>query len=415
MLLLCKEILLTESSSSNSTLHSSNAAAIASALWDSADFEGALLHNERAIAENASDIEALHGMGRLKLAHNELAAAVLCLEQAYGISLTLASGNRFSQRICRDLAWAYYRLDRFDLAARYFSLLPEQDAFVAQLQAFGDKVPYRFSADVQEIALPFLGTDPLPIVTVVIGGKEHAFVIDSGSGQLVLDSHFLRELNLPNYGTQEVRFASGQKAPVGYTMLPNIMLGEALIRDVPAEVMDIRRFAPQISGFIGTTFLQRFHVLYDFAGQVLRLRPKRLSSFPQFDKMTVTPFMLFDGHLMLTQAKLNQHETIAYIASGMAGGAFTVPNSTVKQASLLTHHNILEGVSAGGSSSLEAVRAKELCLGEFCRHNMEGFAGFFPAELEWRYGFRIGALVSHVFLKQNLWGLDFKKMKMYFS
>lgn len=406
---------MTVTSSNNLTSHSSNAAAIASALWDSADFAGALMHYERAIRENPSDIEALHGMGRLKLAHNELAAAVLCLEQAYGLSLTLARSNRLSQRICRDLAWAYYRLDRFDLAAQYFALLPEQDAFVAQLQAFGNTVPYRFSADLQEVALPFLGTDPLPIVTVVIGGKEHAFVIDSGSGQLVIDSHFLRELDLPSYGIQDVRFASGQKAPVSYTILPSIMLGEAVIGDVPAEVMDIRRFAPQISGFIGTTFLQRFHVLYDFAGQVLRLRPKRLSPFTQFENMTTVSFMLFDGHLMLSRAKINQHETIAYIASGMAGGAFTVPDSTVQQASLTNHDQTLEGISAGGTTSLMMVQAKQLCLAEFSRQNIEGFAGFFPAELEWRYGFRIGALLSHAFLKQNFWGIDFKKMKMYFN
>lgn len=406
---------MTATSSSNLTLHSSNAAAIASALWDSADFDGALIHYQRAIDENSSDMEALHGMGRLKLAHNELAAAVLCLEQAHGLSLNLASGNRLSQRICRDLAWAYYRLDRFDLAAQYFALLPEQDAFVAQLQAFGHTVPYRFSADLEEIALPFLGTDPLPIVTVVIGGKEHAFVIDSGSGQLVLDSHFLRELDLPSHGIQEVRFASGQKAPISYTILPSIRLGETVIRDVPAEVMDIRRFAPQISGFIGTTFLQRFHVLYDFAGQLLRLRPKRLPPFAQFDEMTTASFMLFDGHLMLTPAKVNQHETIAYVASGMAGGAFTVPSSTIQQAALFSHENTLEGISAGGTTSLKTVQAKQICLGQFCRYEMEGFAGFFPAELEWRYGFRIGVLVSHAFLMQNLWGIDFKKMKMYFN
>ena len=406
---------MTVSNSTNSTLHSSNAAAIASALWDSADFSGALAHYERALRENPSDMEALHGMGRLKLAHNELAAAVLCLEQAYGLSLSLASGKQLSQRICRELAWAYYRLDRFDLAAQYFALLPQQDVLVAQLQAFGDRTPYRFSADLEEIALPFLGTDPLPIVTVVVGGKEHAFVIDSGSAQLVIDSQFLRELALPSYGIQDVRFASGQKAAVSYTILPSIMLGEAVIRDVPAEVMDIRRFAPQISGFIGTSFLQHFHILYDFGGQVLRLRPKRQSPFTQFGKMTTVPFMLFDGHLMLTHAKINQHETMAYIASGMAGGAFTVPDSTVQQAVLTSDDKTLDGVSAGGTSSLMMVRAETLSLGEFCRHDIDGFAGFFPAELEWRYGFRVGALVSHAFLKQNFWGIDFKTMKMYFN
>lgn len=401
--------------SNREILRSSNAAAIASALWDSADFAQAAIHYERALQEDANDLEALHGYGYLKLVHNELAAAALLLEQAHALVMNLAGGGRdqLSQRIVQDLAWTYYRLDRFDLAAEYFAVLPGKEGLTAQLRAFGSTSPYRIS-DVKEIAIPFLGTDPLPIITLVIGGKEHAFVIDTGSGQLVIDSSFLREVKLPNYGLDHVKFANGQEYPVGHTIIPEVRLGEAVIHHVPAEVMDIRRFAPQISGFIGTSFLQRFHLLFDFAGQVFRLRPKRVKPFEQFEEMLAVPFWLFDSHLMLARCDINHHQTMAYITTALAGATFTVPNSTFKQANLTREKNTIEGISPTGSIELTRAKAEKLCLDQLCGQDMTGLVGFFPLELEWRYGFRIGALVSHTFFRyQNRWGIDFQKMRFY--
>lgn len=402
--------------SNHEILRSSNAAAIASALWDSADFSQAAIHYERALQENPHDLEALHGYGHLKLVHNDLAAAALLLEQAHTLAINLAGGGRdeFSQRIVRDLALTYYRLDRFDLAAEYFAILPGKEGLTAQLRAFGSTSPYRISSDVKEIAVPFLGTDPLPIITLVIGGREHAFVIDTGSGQLVIDSSFLREIKLPNYGLDEARFASGERAPVGHTIIPQVRLGEAVIHHVPAEVMDIRRFAPQISGFIGSTFLQRFHLLFDFTGQVFRLRPKRVKPFEQFKEMLAVPFWLFDSHLMLARSQINHHQTMAYITTALAGAAFTAPNSTFEQANLTRDKNTIEGISPTGSIELMRVKAEKLCLEQLCCEDITGLVGFFPAELEWRYGFRIGALVSHTFFRhQNRWGIDFKTMRLY--
>lgn len=395
--------------------HSSNAAAIASALWDSADIAGAGVQYERALHENPADLEALHGLGRVRLAQNDLAAALLFLEQAHALALTFAGGGRdeWAQRIRRDLAWACYRLERFDLAADLFAHLPDEAGLAGHLRAMAEVSPYRLPVEVEEIALPFLGTDPLPIVAAVIEGKEYALVLDTGSREVVVDASLLRTHSLPDHGTHEATFASGQRAPVGYTLLPALWLGEVALRDVPAEVMDIRRFAPQLSGLLGTAFLQRFHMLCDWEGQVLRLRPRRAVPFHAFAAMTEVPLLLMDGHLIVTPARLNEQETMAYVASGLAGGAFTVPASTVRQAGLDGGAASIEGVGAAGATLLHGVRAQRLCLGSWCREEVEGLGGFFPEALEWRYGFRIGAIVSHAFLMGRRWGIDFTRMRMY--
>lgn len=394
-------------------LKAGNAAAVAAALWDSGDFDGAALFFERAVRENPSDLEALHGMGRLKLAQNDLAAAIVFLEQAQALALSVAGGGRdeLSLRAKRDLAWAYYRLDRFDLAAALLEQLPQQQPLAQQLRAFGNRPPYQMAADVEEIALPFLGTDPLPVVTVVIGGKEHAFIIDTGAAQLTLDTAFLRELKLPSYGTTNARLASGTSAPLVYTIVPEITLGEATLYTIPAEVMDIRRYAPQISGFIGTNVLQRFHLLMDIEGEVLRLRPRRHQNPFATKGMMQMPLYWLDAHLLFTPLRLNQHNTITYLTTGLAGVDFAVPESTARQAQLRQAGG-LEGVSGGGSQAFEMVIAERVALGSWERTNVEGLLGFFPPELEWRYGFRVGAIASYALLRHKQIGINFDAMHL---
>jgi hypothetical protein len=398
-------------------VRSSNAAAIASALWDSADFRGAEQNYERAIREDDTDLEALHGLGRLKLAQHEAAAALVLLERALALVDRLPDGSReeMALRVGADLAWAYYRLDRFDLAAEQFGPLPGRVALAAQLRSFDERVPYRQERAGDELEVRFLGTFPLPIVSLTLGRQEYPFVLDTGSGQLVIDRSIQREMQLPDHGSETATFASGHRAPVGYTSIPSVMMGDWVLRDVPAEVMDVHGMAPQLAGLIGTSFLQRFNLLFDWEAERLRLRPRHAAPFAAYEEMTAVPFWFFDGHILLAPARINDHSTLAYIASGMAGAAFTVPESTVRQAALLESDLTMQGVGAGGVATIATVQAERLCLGDWCRGGQEGLAGFFPPDLEWRYGFRTGALISHEFLMGRRWGIDFEHGHLYFD
>jgi hypothetical protein len=398
-------------------VRSSNAAAIASALWDSADFRGAEQHYERAISEDDSDLEALHGLGRLKLAQHEAAAALVLLERALALAGRLPGDSRGEMmlRVRADLAWAYYRLDRFDLAAEQFAHLPGRAALAAQLRSFGERIPYRQERPSDELEVPFLGTFPLPIVSLTLGKQEYPFVLDTGSAQLVIDQSIQREMQLPDLGSETATFASGHRAAVGYTSIPSVMMGDWVLRDVPAEVMDVRGMAPQLAGLIGTSFLQRFNLLFDWEAERLRLRPRHATPFAAFEEMTAVPFWFFDSHILLAPARLEDHSTLAYLASGMAGSAFTIPESTMQQAGLQATELSMEGVGAGGTSTLATVRAGRLCLGDWCRADQEGLAGFFPGDLEWRYGFQVGALIAHEFLLGNRWGIDFQRGRLYFD
>lgn len=390
-------------------LAASNAAAIGAALWDSADFAGAGAAFERALHQQPDDLEALHGLGRLRLAQNDLAGATLLLERALERVVSWPDERRaeLERRVRRDLAWTLYRLDRFELAAEQMRGLPEMEALAAQLHAFGERVPYRMEVGIGEVEVPFWGTDPLPIVPLTIGGVERAFVLDTGSSQLVVDSSLLEEQGLPNFGTREVAFASGQRARIAHTIVPQLQVGELALHDVPAEVMELRRFAPQLFGLIGTNLLQRFHVHCDWNRQLLRLRPGRDAPFVEWATMTKVPFWYLDSHLLLARASLEGYPTMAFIASGMAGASFAVPPTTVAQAGLRHRAETMDGVGAAGATLLESVQARHLSLGDWDRSDVSGLVGFFPPELEWRFGFRVGALLGHSLLSGEQWGLDF--------
>jgi hypothetical protein len=220
---------------------------------------------------------------------------------------------------------------------------------------------------------------------VQIDGKEHAFVIDTGASQLTLDTAFLRELDLPVYGSAEARLASGSTAPVVYSRLSEMTLGDVTLFDI--------------------------HVLLDIEGEVLRLRPARFQMPFATTGMTENPLYWLDGHLLFTPLHINDHATLAYLATGLAGVEFTAPESTARQAHL-THAGEMEGVSAGAAEPYALVTAQRVALGQWERKDAEGLIGFFPPELEWRYGFRVGAIASFALLRHRRIVFDFAQMHL---
>ena len=64
----------------------------------------------------------------------------------------------------------------------------------------------------------------------------------------------------------------------------------------------------------------------------------------------------------------------------------------------------------GRWSAPQGSRRAALSLGEARREGLVGVAGVFPPQLERAYGFRIGGLVSHGFLRDYAVTFDFERM-----
>lgn len=387
------------------------------ALYDSAEFESAARQFERALERDSDDVEALRGLARLRLSENDCAGAILLLERALGVlNVTHAvMPSDVEQRVRYDLAWALYRVDRFDLAARHFHQLPGYQQIGRKLEAFGEHTPYRMPAEMPVIELPLLAADPLPFVSLTIAGREHILVVDTGGGELVLDITLLDELDLPRFGTRETTFAGGRRASVTHSILPRLSLDGVTIEDIPIEAVDIQSRAPQLSGFIGLNFLLHFRSTMDYAGQRLILAPST-STDSQVGEAADVPLRLFDDHILVAPGSINDHETQFVLASGMAGGAFTCPESTIMQAELdVNEEDAFGGVSVEGGEALVSLHAEQVRFGSIRREDVSGFAGGFSPSLEWRYGFRIGGIIAHDFLRPYTWTLDGENMVVQFE
>jgi hypothetical protein len=144
--------------------------------------------------------------------------------------------------------------------------------------------PARFDPTGAGLVIPFVFYDHLPMVTGLIDNLPARFDIDTGSrSELDITGPFVKAHDL------HARFAKGVSAVTGWGMggpsrsyvvrLPSLTLGSAppvlnsvagLSEDKGGSISD-----PNYEGNIGSGFLKRFVVTFDYAHQKMYLKPAR--------------------------------------------------------------------------------------------------------------------------------------------
>ena len=135
-------------------------------------------------AQDPKDFHAASQLGHIALLSNKLDDAEPWLRKA----LDLKHGDAEAKIM---LAETLYRKNDFFHAARALQGLGPDDAKLknyltlneAKLESFRDEDPYKFERDAGESTrLPFIKSDPLPVVNVrENGGGDVAFFIDTGA------------------------------------------------------------------------------------------------------------------------------------------------------------------------------------------------------------------------------------------
>ncbi|MBL8515314.1 MAG: hypothetical protein JNJ55_15075, partial [Betaproteobacteria bacterium] len=125
------------------------------------------------------------------------------------------------------------------------------------------------------------------------------------------------------------------------------------------------------------------------------------------------PMWLAGDHFILARGRIGAApEAMMFIDTGLAGPMFTAPESTLREAGIGISGSSYEGVSGGGPIKVTPVEAKFIALGPLEAHDVTGLAHAFPPSLERRFGFRIGGLISHGFLRPYAVTFDFVRMEM---
>ena len=162
-----------------------------------------------------------------------------------------------------------------------------------KLESFNAQTPYETDFDFDQAVIPFSVTEPLPFVRVVINGvHEGNFIIDTGGGELILDTAFAKECNAELFGPEKGNGFGGGKAGIfEHGKISTISLETLDVRNVPINTLSLRHIelaGIKIDGIIGTVFLYQFLSTIDYKKGCLVLRNKkniRLLTF--FSKLTV--------------------------------------------------------------------------------------------------------------------------------
>jgi hypothetical protein len=116
---------------------------------------------------------------------------------------------------------------------------------------------------------------------------------------------------------------------------------------------------------------------------------------------------------MVAEGRVNGGQPVVlFVDTGFAGGGFTCPESTLREAGITVDSSkVRESQGGGGGVRSVPLVVAELQLGSARQANIPGAFGLFPPSLEYGRGFRIGGLVSHVFFRSYALTLDFDAMR----
>lgn len=391
----------------------------ADGLFKTGNFGDAEKLYAKVATEDPKHYQAALRLGQIALLGNKLDDAQKWLAKAMAL-------KREENAPKALLAEVYYRRDDFAAAASLFAAAG-REAKAKKLESFTGSVPYQIEGGSQITSLKFINTDPLPLVKVRVNGSEEVnFLIDTGGGEVIIDTEFARKIGARQFGAHQWTFGGDQKADMGEGRVDSLMLGDFRVKNVPVNILSTRRFAAAangkpVDGIIGTIMLYHFVSTLDYPNGELNLRRrtagnlKRLEQQSASEKQIVVPFWLAGDHLMLAWGTLGKSKPVLfYVDTGLAGAAFTGPQSIIDEAGIqLPAEALGEGEGGGGKMKITPFVVSELSLGEARGQNLTGIFGPFPASIENSHGFRVGGLISHQFFKPYALTFDFDGMRFF--
>jgi len=122
--------------------------------------------------------------------------------------------------------------------------------------------------------VPLLDDGTRIACTVQIAGKPYAFLIDSGSGNVLLDSRVAQAAGIGEQGALEVRGAV-RMGGLHVGVLPRLNIGTAALEDLVVSTLDLGVAAGhmRLDGILGYPFFASSMVQLDFVHHVMRFGP----------------------------------------------------------------------------------------------------------------------------------------------
>lgn len=366
------------------------------------------------IYDELADCAALYPDMRahIDLRRGYLALLANRLDSAQSYLAHIAPDHRLYTRAAGYLAEAAIRRDDYARAAPLLAHTGRA-AKAAHLCAFS-LPPYRQES--ASATLEFVAHEPLPAVVLAVNGKRAWFVLDTGTGDTLIDSEFAQAAGIALADREANTFTGGSPAPLAYGSIDSLVLGAVTLAQVPVVIGAVGGlFAPYyrepIAGIIGLALLARFCATLDFPRAQLRLAPTGAAG--PAAGVTIPMWLAEDYHAFAWGAVARDYPVFMLIDTGQSGFAFAASLATVQGAGL----RFDEGHTGNGTIGDDDTRAVPLALttvslGETAAARRDRIAGVYEPRfpIEYRFGFRVGGLLAYDFFRPYALTLDFARM-----
>lgn len=298
------------------------------------------------------------------------------------------------------------------------------------MMAFGDREPYEAHWGGSEASeVPFLVTDPLPMMAVELNGVGLTSLVDTGADLFVVDAGIADSLGIEIVAELMGMFAGGMEAKVGLAIADSLRLGSVVLHNVPVAVLPTAPMSiggHTVDGIVGTNLLRQFMSTIDYPGGRLVLRDPGGRSAESFYEehgrniVEEVPFYLASTHFMMAPGSLNGVEGLLFhVDSGLAGEpSFGTSEQTLRYVGIPVPDLETDGQEfrgGGGMTTSATFPVSQLGLGRLSQTDLVGAYGATPPQAYRMLGFINDGTISHGFLRSYAWTLDFSRMKMVFT
>jgi len=350
------------------------------------DFDAAYAAYAAAAAANPSDADAALGLGTIELYRNDLAAAQTHLGKAAALDLA----NPRAQARLKAVAGR------------------EPSGTDFQIEMPGDRVD-----------VPFLATDPLPVLHAKINGADATLFLDTGAPSLVLTPEAAQRLKVPTKSAGQGVFAGGMTGSVSTGRVDSVAFDGLTVRGIDADVLPapIELGGRKLDGAIGTVFLFHFLSTIDYVHGRLTLRPRSASAAFEAEAKSggaaVVPMWLVGDHFIFARASVNQAPAALFnIDTGGEGLGVQLTKPALDAAHIspdATKASTFTG--GGGAARTFPFTAASVSLGSFAQTNVPGL--YFPDGDQFKiFPFDVAGTLSHAYFRHTELTFDFEAMQL---
>ena len=338
--------------------------------------------------KNPKDVQLLLRMGDLALYADKLTEA----ERDYRDALAIDPTNKWAARSLTDIQRRRGSGDEFTV----------KDAGASAI-------------------VPFIATDPLPVIRVKLDGRRDAnFLIDTGAPAVVLDPSVAKELGLKIEDAGMGVFAGGLRAPIRVATLGAISCGQVSVDHVPVSVMPLEGApAPKgvhVDGILGTSFFYHFLATLDYRHGQLILAPRTASSAFELSAQqrgdSSVPLWYVPDHFLFAQARVNDGTIRLFnIDTGGEGIGLQATLDTVKDARIALDEAHKTRFLGGGGDVTTIPFHATVTVGTTTVSDLPGL--YFPDGDQYGvFPFEVGGTISHEFFRHLAVTFDFTAMRM---